>query len=468
MRKTLLSILGLGAALGLAACAPDDVLVHFGSESSAITDGTPHSGHPSVGQHTAGGGLCTATLIGPRTVLTAAHCGAGSGNYFEVGGQRIAASQRIVHPQYSAYGNANDISILILSQAVTSVQPTPINIATPTVGQPITLVGYGVTSENGSDSGTKRIAKNSIATVRATTISFLGSGNGTGNTCYGDSGGPAFVTVNGVEVVAGVTSYGTPPCGVDGVDTRVDAYKDWIAQVSNNDALMGEPPKPADSTAPTVRIVSPTPGGKVATSLTLSVDARDDTGVARVEVAYGGAIAAVRDTAPYDFQLQLQPGQHRIDVRALDGAGNQGTASVTVTVDAGATPTPTPSPGTYGASCSVGDNCQSKMCAEDPDYLGQKYCTQACTVQTGCPNGGQCYRTADPSLHVCGKPPVGQGGGNNSGGGGGGSTPGTNPDAPRPLDGGLTCAMGSEIAAPPLASLLALALLLLLARRRRR
>jgi uncharacterized protein (TIGR03382 family) len=48
-------------------------------------------------------------------------------------------------------------------------------------------------------------------------------------TCYGDSGGPNFMTINNVEVIIGVTSFGTAACG-SGLDgsVRVDTYATWI------------------------------------------------------------------------------------------------------------------------------------------------------------------------------------------------------------------------------------------------
>ena len=49
------------------------------------------------------------------------------------------------------------------------------------------------------------------------------------NTCNGDSGGPAFAdNGNGELLVAGVTSYGDFGCHDFGVDTRVDAYLDFL------------------------------------------------------------------------------------------------------------------------------------------------------------------------------------------------------------------------------------------------
>src|SRR5262249_30740045 len=43
-------------------------------------------------------------------------------------------------------------------------------------------------------------------------------------TCEGDSGGPAFATVGGIETVVGTTSSGDALCTMQARDMRVDAY----------------------------------------------------------------------------------------------------------------------------------------------------------------------------------------------------------------------------------------------------
>jgi hypothetical protein len=49
-------------------------------------------------------------------------------------------------------------------------------------------------------------------------------------TCQGDSGGPTFMNIGGQEQVIGVTSYGLVGCTSGGTMTRVDAFKNWVAQ----------------------------------------------------------------------------------------------------------------------------------------------------------------------------------------------------------------------------------------------
>jgi hypothetical protein len=55
--------------------------------------------------------------------------------------------------------------------------------------------------------------------------------NSESDTAYGDSGGPAYLEVDGEYLIAGVTSGGTDPDSMIGdisFDTRVDAFAGWI------------------------------------------------------------------------------------------------------------------------------------------------------------------------------------------------------------------------------------------------
>lgn len=200
-----------------------------------ITDGQADPGHPSVGELNSGGAGCTATLIGQRTVLTAAHCVPANSATFTLGGQTLHSAQVIAHPSYGG-GNSGDVAVVILQQPVQGVSPSPIAVGGPQVGQSIVLVGFGKTGENANDYGTKRMGANTVSQVGPTTFSFQGASN----VCNGDSGGPTFVNVGTQQVVYGVHSTKSGFCGSGGTDMRVDAYKDWIRQVANNDVVTAD------------------------------------------------------------------------------------------------------------------------------------------------------------------------------------------------------------------------------------
>ena len=209
------------------------------SERSAIVSGKIDKGHPAVGiLHSGTGSACTATLIGPKTLLTAAHCVTTqkkphkvlSPIRFIVGslsGKMYPGVSAAVHPNYSG-GNKSDIAVVRLYKPVTGVAPMPWSVTKPTKGEPITLVGYGRTSTTSNEFGTKRKTSNKVGQVSSTVFSFFGS-NG-GSVCQGDSGGPTLGIRDGKETVIGVHSTATFDCKSGGTDIRVDAYQQWIKQ----------------------------------------------------------------------------------------------------------------------------------------------------------------------------------------------------------------------------------------------
>jgi len=101
--------------------------------------------------------------------------------------------------------------------------------------QPVTLAGFGLTD------GVRNVRSDKLLKVNITILEpafsktemIVDSGEGKGP-CHGDSGGPAYVTVNGKSYVAGATSRAeskTDPLGKcigDTVYTKVQPYLTWI------------------------------------------------------------------------------------------------------------------------------------------------------------------------------------------------------------------------------------------------
>jgi secreted trypsin-like serine protease len=184
-----------------------------------------------VGKVTGGRGFCTGTLVAPRAVLTAAHClDPESTQHFELEGVMYTAELVIPHPGFAPDSGGlsyDDIGLVILKEAP-NVAPSTISDRAVTVGLPVTLVGFGRPATTTGTLGTKRTANNVVDQVESKIFRFSGTGNGKGNTCFGDSGGPAFAMLGGREVVAGVTSTSDAECGVFTWDTRVDVYRSWL------------------------------------------------------------------------------------------------------------------------------------------------------------------------------------------------------------------------------------------------
>jgi V8-like Glu-specific endopeptidase len=213
------------------------------STSQEIVNGQIDTGDPATVYLSIG---CTGTLVSPKTVLTAKHCLSSNirvyfGTYAnqQGSGTWINTVHRLGHPQA-------DIAMLTLASAgpTTPIPLNPVDLSTK-LGQMIRIAGFGVTSENGQESGTKR---HGVATLQSVEGGIMYATNMPSGTCYGDSGGPNFMTIDNVEYVIGVTSFGTAACG-SGLDgsVRVDTYRDWIRQyIADHDVLPPEAKCTAD------------------------------------------------------------------------------------------------------------------------------------------------------------------------------------------------------------------------------
>lgn len=264
--------LGLALALQLGACglAPEEDPVELGETNAAIVGGSPTDNYPAVPllyseiQGQDGAQLCSGTLISPRVILTAAHCvefreGApsqyvayfGSDVTVESDPARRAAIDIIDFVFDPAWDideldAGHDIGLVLLDRPA-PVAPMPFNRAPleSLIGQEVHLVGWGRTTGDGEDFGIKREV---TSTLQGSTPLLMQYGSASANTCQGDSGGPNFMTIGGVEVVAGVTSFGNTGCDQYGFGSRVDAYAASFIDpyVAENDPDAALPPGASD------------------------------------------------------------------------------------------------------------------------------------------------------------------------------------------------------------------------------
>ncbi len=274
--KAALAALSIALTAGLATAAP----------AAAVTGGEADGSlHPNVGlilfYSPDGRFRCSATLVTPTVLVTAAHCTVDTVGKTLVDfrsvvalapptGYPVAANTATgytqaeienagflsgtahAHPAYSNFtdvDNWNDVGVIVLDHPVTNITPASIApqdyldaYAQPVLNKTLfTSVGYG-TEVRKPASGPQKPVAESYPLIRrfadqpgqkltSQILQLNGNINdtrGTGGTCFGDSGGPTFL--NGYVVT--VTSYSyTNNCRYIGGYQRVDikVVQDWLA-----------------------------------------------------------------------------------------------------------------------------------------------------------------------------------------------------------------------------------------------
>ena len=184
----------------------------------------PRAGWPEVIRIRQGNATCSASVIGPRVVLTAAHCSKANGEVVpvsemddvevEAGSGRRYTARCTLAPTYRP--DDHDMALCLTSGAI----PPPFAVVSsvaPRLGEVITLAGFGCIRSpgDGGNDGKLRIGEAPVTRAAAgTPHRYWFETKGSAALCYGDSGGPAFKRVaagapmQGPKVIYGVNSRG--------------------------------------------------------------------------------------------------------------------------------------------------------------------------------------------------------------------------------------------------------------------
>lgn len=183
------------------------------------------------GQTDTGGFTCTGTIMNSQYILTAAHCVLGvkqmvifftneaPGSTFEslINNKTNVRFAKAVRHNID-YPNTdlgqmyphNDVAWVRFDGGLPSGY-TPVTILNPSLmskylvaNQPVILAGYGKRSVDDSDTGYLHKIKVPFQKVMAGKDAYVGSNNNIA--CSGDSGGPAFIEVNGRYYQWGIAS----------------------------------------------------------------------------------------------------------------------------------------------------------------------------------------------------------------------------------------------------------------------
>lgn len=249
MRRALaIGLLAVGIGLEAAGCDGDDrstaspIIGGVASDEAAVVMLVSYPTDQSTLL------TCSAAVIAPKVLVTAAHCvdpmthpnhvfgvylgadATADATPQKIASKVVAVAKATMHPDYDRDPPFTaDIAVVELAEAL-SVPPLPVATAplpASIAGAEARIVGYGETHYD-DPSYVRLEAVTKIAAVDAGDT--LTVGDAIHRSCVGDSGGPALSTIDGVETIVGVDSYADlAGCLEPAHYRRTDTYAAFLA-----------------------------------------------------------------------------------------------------------------------------------------------------------------------------------------------------------------------------------------------
>ncbi|MFI1796470.1 S1 family peptidase [Streptomyces sp. NPDC020379] len=238
----------------------------------SVNDSFAFTAKLDIGSQIDGQRSCSAALVAPQWLVTAASCFADNPAQslkVPAGAPKLKTTATIGRSDLTREtGSVADVVELVprddrdlvmakLAAPVAGVAPASLGFNAPVNGEDLWVTGYGRTKDEWVPDRL-HYAKFTVGAVKDATVGLVGKSDGAA-VCQGDTGGPAFRNMNGRFELVGINSRSWQGgCfGADeketrtgAIDTRVDDIAGWIQQTSSRDLLRGKAWKDAQHVVP--------------------------------------------------------------------------------------------------------------------------------------------------------------------------------------------------------------------------